>query len=227
MKKPDDFDFLEAVSPSVQWLRESMDINQGQGSSAYFSRFRHPIKGWSPAYPETTGYLIPTLLTYSKISGFEDLKEYSERCLKWLLDIQNPNGWFPALYVSSQNPSVFNSGMILFDCWPLIKKMLTQHQKRAFKNTIDWILNQLDGDFKFIEQGKMAPTYYTWSCGLCRSRTIFPSRQRSFKIESSLRSYSQLIQKTDGFIIGNFQGKALPSLIQWHIPGEDFWKLHF
>ncbi|MEZ5058297.1 MAG: hypothetical protein R2879_14780 [Saprospiraceae bacterium] len=77
MKKPDDFDFLEAVSPSVQWLRESMDINQGQGSSAYFSRFRHPIKGWSPAYPETTGYLIPTLLTYSKISGFEDLKEYS------------------------------------------------------------------------------------------------------------------------------------------------------
>ncbi|MEZ5059865.1 MAG: hypothetical protein R2879_22760, partial [Saprospiraceae bacterium] len=208
MKKPDDFDFLEAVSPSVQWLRESMDINQGQGSSAYFSRFRHPIKGWSPAYPETTGYLIPTLLTYSKISGFEDLKEYSERCLKWLLDIQNPNGWFPALYVSSQKSSVFNSGMILFGLLASYKENADPALEKGIQNTIDWILNQLDGDFKFIEQGKMAPTYYTrvlWA--LAEAGTIFPSRQRSFKIESSLRSYSQLIQK-NGWIHN------------WEFPGQ-------
>jgi hypothetical protein len=210
MKKPDDFNFLDAVSPSVQWLRESIDINQGKGSSAYFSRLRHPVKGWSPAYPETTGYLIPTLLQYSKISGFEDLKAYAEHCVNWLLEIQDPKGWFPALYADSHQPSVFNSGMILFGLLACFKENPDASLKQAIQNTVSWIMDQLDEDFRFLEKNQTAPTYYTrvlWA--LAEVQSVFPNPDWQIKIETSLQAYNQLIQK-NGWIQN------------WEFPGQEF-----
>ncbi|MEZ5058296.1 MAG: hypothetical protein R2879_14775 [Saprospiraceae bacterium] len=63
--------------------------------------------------------------------------------------------------------------MILFGLLASYKENADPALEKGIQNTIDWILNQLDGDFKFIEQGKMAPTYYTWSCGLWQKQDDF------------------------------------------------------
>lgn len=45
------------LSATMGWLERSLVKDRG-GSAAYFI----PGIGWSKAYPETTGYIIPTLL---------------------------------------------------------------------------------------------------------------------------------------------------------------------
>lgn len=95
---------------SIDWLLRS--IKESGGSSAYFS-----ILGWSNPYPETTGYIIPTLLNYSrKLNDPSDLISKAESLGKWLLSIQNSHGfWNGGKYGTSnkQNPSVFNTAQIL------------------------------------------------------------------------------------------------------------------
>jgi hypothetical protein len=97
------------LAAAIDWLRNSIDQCGGDGSSKGY-RF---LKGWMPPYPETTGYIIPTLLTIA--SGPDD--EWSERAKRmanWLADIQLPNGGFAAReFGHSDEPDVFDTGMIL------------------------------------------------------------------------------------------------------------------
>ena len=57
-----------------KWIRASFEANKDGGSAAYY-RFR---TGWKGSYPETTGYLIPTMYDYAKYTGNEEWKNISE-----------------------------------------------------------------------------------------------------------------------------------------------------
>ncbi len=76
-----DSDHLEAT---IAWLCRSQDVVGGSGSSSgYFFE-----TGWGPPYPETTGYIIPTLLRYADRCGDSS---YVDRALSmgdWEIDIQ-------------------------------------------------------------------------------------------------------------------------------------------
>jgi len=85
------------LKSSADWLMQSIAKGRG-GSCAYYS----PLMGWSKPYPETTGYLIPTLI---RVSKFLKDPKYSESALsigQWLLDIQSQNGsWYGGLHPST------------------------------------------------------------------------------------------------------------------------------
>lgn len=95
---------------SIDWLLRS--IKNSGGSSAYFS-----LVGWSKPYPETTGYIIPTLLNYSRrLDDPGDIISKAESLGKWLLSIQNSQGfWNGGKHGKGkkENPSVFNTAQIL------------------------------------------------------------------------------------------------------------------
>ncbi|MFN0014856.1 MAG: hypothetical protein ACKVU2_09940 [Saprospiraceae bacterium] len=94
----------------MSWLRTSIVATDGRGSSHSYS----PVWGWTRAYPETTGYLIPTLLQYADLMQDDILREMAERCRRWLLDIQLPNGAWAGGMAGETRPSVFNTAMILW-----------------------------------------------------------------------------------------------------------------
>ena len=48
---------LTRVRAALDWLARSQDATGNGGSAAYYS----PWLGWSRAYPETSGYIVPTL----------------------------------------------------------------------------------------------------------------------------------------------------------------------
>lgn len=118
---------------AAEWLIESCRINSFRGSSAWQSRFFHPLRLWSYPYPETSGYLIPTFYDYIAWGGkfSRDAQECIDSIVTWLLSMQLPSGAFPAghcagydkyLHTSKDyllrqsrpaTPSVFNSGQIL------------------------------------------------------------------------------------------------------------------
>ena len=94
--------------------------------------------GWLPSYPETTGYIIPTLLRYAKIRGREDVRERALAMARWEVKIQMPSGAVqggPVCPPEKQTPATFNTGMVL-DGW-----------SAAYRET---------GDASFLEAGKRA-----------------------------------------------------------------------
>jgi len=98
---------LRAVS---EWLLRSE--RPGGGSAAFYT----PVGGWARAYPETTGYLIPTLLKLRAWGGDPELEAYALRCGVWLHSIQNRDGsWNAGLHPPRRPPraSVFNTGQVL------------------------------------------------------------------------------------------------------------------
>ena len=103
-------DWEYRTNAALTWLRRSIEVTGGQGSSHSWS----PLFGWQKAYPETTGYLIETLLDYAELKQDDSLRELSLQCANWLVSTQLPSGAFPGLLAGSKEPSVFNTAMILF-----------------------------------------------------------------------------------------------------------------
>lgn len=119
----------------INWIRESIAVHGGRGSSAYYARWRHPWRGWSPPYPETTGYLIETL--YQNRLETEALS-----CGQWLLTTQLPTGAFPALFGHRPEPSLFNSGMILFGLLALWQQTGKEVYRDAAVRAAGWMAGQ-------------------------------------------------------------------------------------
>ncbi len=106
--KPDgDGPHLEAAA---DWLMRSIAVCGGRASSKGY-RF---MRGWMPAYPETSGYIIPTLLTLGNELDDPDYAETAWRIGGWLTGIQLENGGYSGRELGVQDaPDVFDTGMIL------------------------------------------------------------------------------------------------------------------
>jgi hypothetical protein len=106
------------LEATAGWLEASIDRGKG-GSCAYFS----PL-GWSRPYPETSGYVIPTLIALERsLPGFPG----EARALalgSWLREIQDGAGWWRGgLHPprGDQGPSVFNTAQA-------VRGMLALHE---------------------------------------------------------------------------------------------------
>ena len=154
----------KGTASALNWLLRSININKGNGSSAYFSRFRHPLRAWAPAYPETTGYVIETLINYHKFRNDERLWNAAISCADWLLDIQFENGAFTSLYVSTKKPSIFNTAQILFGLRAIYLETKDEKYLIGLRKALQWLENQLttEGEWEsgnYVEE--YVPSYYT------------------------------------------------------------------
>jgi hypothetical protein len=104
----------EAVSKAgIEWLKRSQDMSayRDGGSARDFSL----ITGWASSYPETSGYIVPTLLDYADRNQDHALVDRARGMLDWLVSIQLPEGGFQGGKVdaSPRVPVTFNTGQIL------------------------------------------------------------------------------------------------------------------
>lgn len=102
-----------AIEASLAWLCRAQDCSTSAdgGVARHFSL----ISGWGDSYPETTGYIIPTMLECGRELHRDDLSQRGRRMLDWCVDIQLPHGAFQAGTVSAQPPvpTTFNTGQVL------------------------------------------------------------------------------------------------------------------
>ncbi len=114
----------QAVSNALRWIVRAHNACRRTGVAAAYALYR----GWRPPYPETTGYIIPTLLACAKVWPEEqrelDLLGRALEMGNWLSSIQLPSGAFSAgvWHGKPGKPSVFNSGQILFGLIALWKE---------------------------------------------------------------------------------------------------------
>ncbi len=108
----------EHLSTGIDWLISSQDATNCGGSAAYYSL----LTGWSGPYPETSGYIIPTLYDYAAYTDSDKTstegpyaRQRARQMANWLLKTQLNSGAFPSGTnpVPRSDPSVFNTGQIL------------------------------------------------------------------------------------------------------------------
>ena len=132
---------------AVTWLMRSIEVCGGHASSKGY-RF---MRGWMPPYPETSGYIIPTLLTLANELGDPVFEQHARKIGDWLVEIQLDNGGFTGREVGVQDaPDVFDTGMILLGLNALI---LTEHNDRwlqTARRASDFLISAIDRDGCFV-----------------------------------------------------------------------------
>lgn len=108
-----DADLVEAMG----WLCRAQDAAGGGGvARSYTLRFmrRHGRRGWLAAYPETTGYIIPTFFDYAALTGKEEFRRRALKMAEWEIDVQMESGAVQGGVIGfPPTPAVFNTGQVL------------------------------------------------------------------------------------------------------------------
>jgi hypothetical protein len=109
----DDPGIAASVRASLDWIGVAQDRSRGQDGGV--ARHYSLVEGWAPSYPETTGYIVPTMIEQAKRLNDPSLRERAARMLDFLVSVQFPNGGFPGGMVGQQPqvPVTFNTGQIL------------------------------------------------------------------------------------------------------------------
>ncbi len=148
--------YTERVFKAIDWLLIANQVCHGNG----FAHSWSPIFGWKAAYPETTGYLIPTLLRLHRVPEIcahyavqnIDLKSLAIHQGNWLLSLQLPSGAFPGLLAGNKTPSVFNTGMIMYGLTALLispsanARLDTIAYHAALSKAADYLRSSMDSD---------------------------------------------------------------------------------
>lgn len=129
----------EHLVAAVSWLTRSHDATGRTGSAAYYSL----LTGWAGPYPETTGYIVPTLYDYASVTEDNEAAARASQMAEWLLETQLDCGGFPAGVDPgpTAEPSVFNTGQILFGLIRAFRETGRQRYLEAATEAADWLVD--------------------------------------------------------------------------------------
>lgn len=115
-----------ALDKAASWLMASQKANKDGGMGSY-----HLVNKWSSSYPETTGYIIPTLISYGKKNGRQEAIGSAIRAADFLLKIQKESGSWQGGRMNENKPEiVFNTGQV-------IRGMVSAHQHAGEQKYLD------------------------------------------------------------------------------------------
>lgn len=101
----------------MDWIAAAQDATPDGGIARGFSVAFNPYfgsAGWQPSYPETTGYIIPTLLEAAGHLGRPDYAERAVRAARWESEIQMESGAVQGGVIGQgRSPAVFNTGQVM------------------------------------------------------------------------------------------------------------------
>ncbi len=156
---------------AVGWLLRAQAASPDGGVSYGYFPCRGPEWGWKPSYPETTGYIMTSLLAYGARFPDRPVAHAVRRMSEWEVEIQMPSGAVQGRAVCSpekQTPAAFNTGMVLDGWCSAYRAFHDQQFFDAASRAADWLVNDLDehGYFRtngaFVRPGEIK----TYSC-LC------------------------------------------------------------
>ena len=170
-----------SVAAALDWLGAAQDnsLSNDGGIARDFSL----VSGWRASYPETSGYIVPTLLRGQPGQPAGAHRERARVVLDWLVSIQLPGGGFQG-GVIGQSPVVpvtFNTGQILIGLASGVAELGDEYRP-AMRGAADWLVETQDDDgawrtnpTPFAEAGEKAyETHVAW--GLLEAARVEPSR---------------------------------------------------
>jgi len=150
------------LSLTLRWILKSFAVNNNLGSSMY----QHFLGYWSQPYPETTGYLIPSLLKAFQITGIKDYSELAIKQLDYFKTIACEDGSFLSK-PSTGEIYFFDNAQILLGLTALY-----QHNKACVDPDVlyrlyNWLIEQIDATGTQVSnnyRNQQTPSYYSRAC---------------------------------------------------------------
>lgn len=106
------------LEAAIQWICHAQDAFNDGGVARSYSLVYNSFfnrKGWIPSYPETTGYIIPTMFDYAKLTDNKEIFKRAVRMADWECDVQMENGAVMGGTVdTTPTPAIFNTGQVIF-----------------------------------------------------------------------------------------------------------------
>ena len=129
---------LDRMAAAINWICRAQDATPDDGVSYGYFPGRG---GWRPSYPETTGYIIPTLVDFANRFNNDEARARAVRMGEWETSVQLPSGAVQGGWLKADEkptPAVFNTGMVLHG-WT--------------------VLAGATGDVRFLESGRRAADF--------------------------------------------------------------------
>ncbi len=149
----------------MNWLVRAQDANRGGGVSAMYQM---DTRRWHVDYPETTGYIITTFLSYYHLCGDDTYLQRAMAMGDWEISIQTPQGGVgEPVGVYGQKPRIFNTGQVMLGWLALFHETRRKRYLEASIRAADWIVAHQDDDGKWTRSTYRGPKSYhsrvTWA----------------------------------------------------------------
>ncbi|WP_084058567.1 prenyltransferase/squalene oxidase repeat-containing protein [Desulfacinum hydrothermale] len=140
----DDRVHLKAV---LDWVRRAQDVRRGLPDQGGMSAGWSFEDGWLPSYPETSGYLVETLLVAAGVLNDTDLVCRAGEILDWELSLQQQDGAFPGHFgEAGSRPVIFNTGQIVHGLLAGYGHLERTDCLEAAVRACRWMVASQDGD---------------------------------------------------------------------------------
>jgi hypothetical protein len=166
-------DRKKAIQLAIEWLFRSQDANPDEGgSSAFFILSLQP--SWASSYPETTGYIITTLLEAIELDWVceryeTEVLERTRRMADWLLGLQRNDGSFPGgIDPKASESSIFNTAQILDGLLTIGQRQENDTYLKAAERAANWLTD------KQMDDGSWETNLYDADCRTYLSHAAWP-----------------------------------------------------
>jgi hypothetical protein len=139
MALPDDPGIDAVVTACLGWIGRAQDMSASNDGGV--ARDYHVGKGWATSYPETTGYIVPTMLAAGE-------EARARRMLDWLCAIQLPDGGFQGGKIDARpvQSVTFNTGQILIGLAAAASTLGDAEYVDAMHRAARFLRDSLDAD---------------------------------------------------------------------------------
>jgi hypothetical protein len=132
-----------SLQAAYGWLCAAQSATPDDGVAGWYCL----LSGWSPSYPETTGYIIPTFLTYARVMQQAEARERALRMADWELQVQLPSGAVRSGVLGTNvGPAVFNTGQVLFGWIAAYQATPDERYAAAAQRAAAWLCRSQDAD---------------------------------------------------------------------------------
>ena len=149
-------DPAESLRAAIQWICHAQDAFPDGGVARSYSLAYNPFfrtRGWIASYPETTGYIIPTLFQYAKQTNRADLFDRAIRMADWECDVQMPSGAVQGGTVNqTPSPAIFNTGQVIFGWVSAFDETSNERYLAAARKAGDFLVAAQDADGSWRKQ---------------------------------------------------------------------------
>jgi hypothetical protein len=131
---------------TIEWLVRAQDATPDRGVSRGNSLLpfgKGNEDGWQPSYPETTGYIIPTMIAVARRWDDKQLIDRAQSMGRWEIAIQREDGSVHGGNIAEPPaPAVFDTGQVLRGYYSLFVLTEDEQYRDAAIKAGEWILKQ-------------------------------------------------------------------------------------
>ncbi|MEO7104307.1 MAG: hypothetical protein ABI311_13000 [Gemmatimonadaceae bacterium] len=130
---------------ALGWLGDAQDNSTTHDGGA--ARDYSLVRGWAASYPETSGYIVPTLIDAGLRRDDAALLDRARRMADWLVGIQFAEGGFQGGMIGAQPcvPVTFNTGQILMGL-SAAQRQFGDSYSEPMHRAAGWLVDTMDPD---------------------------------------------------------------------------------